>query len=242
MTTVVVQRGHVPRRTGAIGAPGEQQFAIDTAAKLAPLLSALGFSVRIIDADESDSQYRGDIFVAIHYDSAGSSSATGASVGYQNGAGERFARVWKRSYEIEGWNRGFRADNYSVNLAQYYGVRKAIEQGNKIAIITESGFHSNAGDKALMTPARTAKSIARAIAEITGRDDEELSAADVEKINEHTDKRLVDANLKAVYKGKESTRSVRQWIAQLVSDAGQQEQNTAKILSLLNEIKAGMQQ
>lgn len=170
MTLVVVQRGHVPRKTGATGAPGEQQFAIDTAAKLAPMLRELGCSVRVIDADVSLAQYRGDLFVAIHYDS-GSSSASGASVGYQTLEGRRFAEAWKRAYVDAGWSRGFRQDNYTANLGQYYGVRNAVGQGNRAAIITESGFHSNAGDKALISPTRTARSIAAAVAEITHRGD-----------------------------------------------------------------------
>lgn len=168
MSLIVVQRGHVPRTSGATGAPGEQQFAIDTAAALAPLLRSMGHNVRVIDADEPSSQYRGDLFVAIHYDSSSSASASGASVGYQNGPGRRLAEMWKRHYRAEGWTRGFRADNYSVNLAQYYGVRTAIGQGNEAAIITESGFHSNTDDKKLLSPTRTARSIAAAIGEYTG--------------------------------------------------------------------------
>jgi N-acetylmuramoyl-L-alanine amidase len=178
MALVVVQRGHVPRTSGATGAPGEQQFARDTAAKLAPLLKAMGHNVRVIDADVPLSYYRGDLFVAIHYDS-GASSASGASVGYQSSEGGKFAAAWKRAYVEAGWTRGFRADNYTANLGGYYGVSNAIRQGNRMAIITESGFHSNAGDKALMTPERTARSIAAAVAELTNRtipeDDMQLS-------------------------------------------------------------------
>jgi len=169
MALVVVQRGHVPRTSGATGAPGEQQFARDTAAKLAPLLKAMGHNVRVIDADVPLSYYRGDLFVAIHYDS-GASSASGASVGYQSSEGGKFAAAWKRAYVEAGWTRGFRADNYTANLGQYYGVSNAIRQGNRMAIITESGFHSNTGDKALMSPERTARSIAAAVAELTNRE------------------------------------------------------------------------
>lgn len=165
---IVIQRGHVPRKSGATGAPGEQQFATDTAAIAAPLLRAMGHTVRVIDADEPRDQYRGDIFIAVHYDSSSSASASGASVGYQGKPGERLADMWSRAYVAEGWTRGFRADNYSANLAQYYGVREAIAAGNEAAIITESGFHSNPDDDELMTPGRTARSIARAVAEFTG--------------------------------------------------------------------------
>lgn len=167
MSLVVVQRGHVPRTSGSTGAPGEQQFAIDTAALLAPMLRSMGHTVRVIDADEPRSRYAGNVFVSIHYDSSGSSSASGASVGYQNSHGQRFAQAWKSAYADAGWTRGFRPDNYTANLSQYYGVREAIAAGNLFAIITESGFQTNAQDRAMMTPELTARSIAVAVGEIT---------------------------------------------------------------------------
>lgn len=192
MSLIVVQRGHVPRTSGATGAPGEQQFAIDTAAKLAPMLRGMGHEVRIIDADEPRSRYAGDMFVSIHYDSSSSSSASGASVGYQNDAGKEFAHAWKRAYVAEGWSRGFRGDNYTANLGQYYGVREARAAGNTVAIITESGFHTNSGDRALMSPARTARSIARAVGEITGTTPKEdwFDMATKKELQEIIDERL----------------------------------------------------
>lgn len=185
MTLVVIQRGHVPRSSGSTGAPGEQQFAIDTAAALAPLLRGMGLDVRVIDADEPSWKYRGDLFVSLHYDSSASSTASGASVGYQSAEGHRLARLWKLAYTAEGWTRGFRDDNYTTNLGQYYGVREAIAQGNRAAIITEAGFITNDGDRRLMTPARTARSIARAVADYTGtpmEDDMALTDDDIDRI------------------------------------------------------------
>lgn len=179
MSIVVVQRGHVPRTRGATGAPGEQEFARETAAALKPMLEKQGHTVRVIDADEPRNSYRGDLFVAIHYDSSSNSSATGASVGYQNGKGKRFAEAWKKHYKASGWDQGFREDNYSPNLGGYYGVRMAINEGNEMAIITESGFHTNKEDKALMSPERTATSIAMAVAEMTGKTPPEMEDDDM---------------------------------------------------------------
>lgn len=142
MSLIVVQRGHVPRKTGATGAPGEQQFAIEAASKAAYHIQACGHSCRVIDADVPDSYYRGDAFFAIHYDSSRDPGVGGASVGYQNEQGAYLARRWKAHYEQNGWTGGFRPDNYTANLAGYYGVREALGVGNTRAIITEAGFHS----------------------------------------------------------------------------------------------------
>lgn len=146
MSLIVIQRGHVPRTSGATGAPGEQQFAIETADRCVEHIHGVGHSVRIIDADPPASAYRGDAFFAIHYDSSRDPGVCGASVGYQNAEGGRAARLWKEHYVRNGWTSGFRPDNYTANLGGYYGVRRALEAGNPYAIITEAGFHSNTPD------------------------------------------------------------------------------------------------
>lgn len=188
MALVVVQRGHVPRTTGAVGAPGEQQFARATADRVAAYVRGLGHRVRIIDADPPASSYRGDLFVSLHYDSSANPSARGASVGYQTADGRRFATAWKRYYGQAGWTGGFRPDNYTANLAQYYGVRTAVQQGNRIAFISEAGFHSNPQDAALLRapdgPERVAWAIAAAVAELKGGT--MLTKADLDQAARHT--------------------------------------------------------
>lgn len=146
MSKIVIQRGHVPRRSGATGAPGEQQFAIETAERCRRHIQDVGHSCQVIDADVPNSHYEGHAFFAIHYDSSRNPGVQGASVGYQNAEGARAARLWKAHYQRNGWTNGFRADNYTNNLAQYYGVRRAISVGNAYAVICEAGFHSNAPD------------------------------------------------------------------------------------------------
>jgi peptidoglycan hydrolase-like protein with peptidoglycan-binding domain len=172
MALLVVQRGHVPRTTGATGAPGEQKFAIATADRVKVRVNAVGHTVRIIDADEPNDKYKGDAFVALHYDSSSSSSAHGASIGYQTPEGKQFGTLWKAHYVRNGWNRGFRGDNYTAALAGYYGVRRAVSVGNRRAFISEAGFHSNPGDAALLAsprgPDRVAIAIAAAVVDIFG--------------------------------------------------------------------------
>jgi hypothetical protein len=169
MTVVVVQRG-------------EAQFASDTSAILAPMLTEAGFTVRVIDADEPPLRYSGDLFIAIGEDVSPSAQATGASVGYRTPQGKRLALLWKKHYLLSGWNRGFRADNYVPSLVHHYGVKMAVSTGNTAAFVSGSGFHTNSGDKVLMSPRRTANALFAAIMEYTGKDVDFLSAEDVRKI------------------------------------------------------------
>jgi hypothetical protein len=150
VSLVVIQRGHVPRRTGATGTTGEQAFAIDAAARAALHVRRIGHQSRIINADVADSEYRGDMFVAIHYDGSTNPTASGASVGYQTPEGAALARTWKRHYTANGWTRAYKPDNYTRALAGYYGVRHAVAVGNKRAIIIEAGFITNRHDAALI--------------------------------------------------------------------------------------------
>ena len=143
---LVVQRGHVPRRTGATGTAGEQKVVTDIAAAMGPLTPA-GWRLEVIDADPADSAYRGDVFIALHCD-GGASTASGASVGYPDEAGRALAQRWKAAYAAQGWNRGFRPDNYTAGLRGYYAYDNALSQGNKVRMVIEHGFLTNVGDAA----------------------------------------------------------------------------------------------
>ena len=147
MVDVVLQRGHYPRTSGVTGAPGEQQFAVESCDRAAFHLQGVGHRPILINADEPSSRYRGNIFFAVHYDSSRDPGARGASVGYQTAQGALVARTMKRHYENNGWPAGnWRPDNYTDALAGYYGVRRAVSEGTVHAIIFEAGFHSNAPD------------------------------------------------------------------------------------------------
>lgn len=143
MPVLVLQRGHVPRATGATGGPGEQAMARRVAAAVVDLMPHAGWTVRVIDADEPGSRYRGDAFVSLHGDASASTAARGASVGYRNAAGQRLAQRWKAAYARHGWPYAFRADNYTSALSGYYGHRIAVAEGNLAACIVEHGFMTN---------------------------------------------------------------------------------------------------
>lgn len=138
MKTLVVQRGHAGRTRGSTGTAGEQAMAIAVSKRVAARCPS-GWQVKLIDADESDSAYKGDAFVAIHGDGNNDPRVGGASVGYRAG-GKLFAEAWKKAYP---WPYTWKRDNYTENLAGYYGCRIATAQGNTKAIVIEVGMMTN---------------------------------------------------------------------------------------------------
>lgn len=146
MQTLVVQRGHVPRKTGMTGTAGEQDVVTRIAAAMRP--APAGWRLVVIDADVDAALYRGDAFVALHCDGSSNRSKSGASVGYKTPEGKALAARWKAAYVAQGWSRGFRSDNYTAGLSGYYGYKHALAQGTKACIVVEHGFLTNAGDAA----------------------------------------------------------------------------------------------
>jgi hypothetical protein len=146
MKVLVVQRGHCFRKTGSTGTPGEQAQAVDVAAHIFSQKPS-GWTVRIINADEEADRYRGDAFVALHCDGSSNPNVRGASFGYQTEAGRKLASAIKKAYSAVGFSGGFRADNYTANLAGYYGVRMARQVGNVRAVCFEQGFLSSPKDR-----------------------------------------------------------------------------------------------
>lgn len=167
MPVLVVQKGHCYRTTGATGTTGEQGYATRVADACATLLHGRGgWQVRAILADAPASQYAGDAFFAIHCDGSTAPTARGASIGYRTPEGQEAGQAWKRAYGARGWP-GFRPDNYTAALQGYYGTGTAVGRGNRRAVILETGFRTNAEDRALLDgpggPERVALSIGDAL-------------------------------------------------------------------------------
>lgn len=164
MPTLVVQRGHVPRRTGATGTAGEQEVVTAIAAELNKYKPD-GWKLVVINADEPLERYKGDVFVALHCDGSSNTDAHGASVGYQTAAGSALAQKWKSEYVKQGWRRGFRPDNYTAGLRGYYAYKYA-KQFTNTYIVVEHGFLTNAQDAAWIRShyAECAKAVWMAVA------------------------------------------------------------------------------
>lgn len=178
---LVVQMGHSGRTSGATGAPGEMAFTEAVGAACVRLLNQGGWSVRAIPADPAASAYRGDAFVAVHADGSTNPAIRGASVGYQTAQGGDLAHAWMAAYARRGFTGPWHPDNYTVNLAQYYGVRTAVQEGNRAACIIEAGTITNAEDRALMDPDRVALAIGDALG-ITYYQESDMSAEAERKI------------------------------------------------------------
>lgn len=166
---LVLQRGHVGRTRGSTGAAGEQELATRIAARVVELAPAT-VEVVVIDADEPTHRYRGDAFVALHGDASENEHVGGASVGWRTPAGKELGDRWKVIYQDRGWPGGFRDDNYTTNLARYYGTGRALTAGNHRAVILEHGFLTNPSERAWLESAEGITTAAVAILEaVTGR-------------------------------------------------------------------------
>jgi hypothetical protein len=125
MATVTIQRGHCFRKKGRTGTICEQQIAASVGQRLVPLLQAQGHTVHLICADEAVPH--SDIFVSVHTDGRAypdgriNPSIRGASVGYPDTSGGQLAAVWKQAHQRWGYPGGWHTDNYTNNLASYYG-------------------------------------------------------------------------------------------------------------------------
>ena len=170
MASIYLQMGHCFRTTGVTGTAGEQEFNKSVAARAARLLRARGHDVFVRRAD--DPNFKTDVFAAFHADGSVSPDAHGASVGHQDSSGQRIANAWKHAYQRMGFEGGFRPDNNTEGLAQYYGVRDALEAGTRFAFIIEAGFLTNPDEGAALRTRkgkmRVAKALTRAIGEVVG--------------------------------------------------------------------------
>lgn len=173
MSVLVVQLGHCYRTTGATGTNGEQEFATRVGEAARRLLDGRGgWRVRLVLADDHrPASLAGDAFAAIHCDGSTNPTAAGMSVGYQTREGQRLGQAFKRAYLDRGWTGGFRPDNYTDALANYYGVREAFAAGTRAAVIVEAGFLTNPGNRLLLTatgPHDGADRVALAVADVLG--------------------------------------------------------------------------
>lgn len=152
MSVLVVQMGHVGRTSGATGAPGEQELTARIGQACARLLHGRnGWAVRLVGADPPAAGYRGDAFCAFHADGSTNPTVQGASVGWQTFAGDELSEDWATYWTRLGYGGPWHKDNYTKNLAGYYGVTEARRQGNSRAFIAEVGTITNPVDRAYIT-------------------------------------------------------------------------------------------
>lgn len=145
-TTVMIQMGHVPRKTGATGTHREQEFNKALGPRIANLLTQAGHTVYLRGADEVIPQT--EFFVALHADGSSNPNQRGASAGYPpHEPGQEYAQAWKAAHQAAGYTGGFLPDNYTTNESQYYGYSGSNANKAKYQILAEHGFLTNSKDE-----------------------------------------------------------------------------------------------
>lgn len=147
MAVVVIQQGHVPRRTGRTGTYREQEFVRTLAPEIAARLTAVGHIGKVIGADDEPCPPC-SLFVALHTDGSANKARRGASVGYPDDNGAKLARAWKRAHQRNGFPGGFLPDNYTPDLRGYYYFNDAAAAGARYRFLAEHGTTTNAADEA----------------------------------------------------------------------------------------------
>ena len=119
---VVIQAGHEGRVVGNTGAVSgkvqEVEWNIIVANEVAKQLKKWDIQVKRVPADTK--LIKAKIAVAIHFDGTNKKCRSGASIGYKDEESKEFAKRWKRAYSHY-FPFGWREDNFTRNLANYYG-------------------------------------------------------------------------------------------------------------------------
>ena len=144
MATIVIQKGHCFRTSGATGTAREQEFADKVGNLVRSELVSRGHVVHIVLADTPAPYPESDLFVALHTDGSTDQNRRGASVGYPDAAGALAAGAWKRHHARLGFPGGFLRDNYTTALARYYGYGRARSRHRFLA---EHGTTTNPADR-----------------------------------------------------------------------------------------------
>lgn len=150
MKRVLVQAGHQrplePGHEGATGAPGEA----DLVAKIqASLVTVLGGDPRFEPVPVPGRIPGGievDAAIFLHADGATSPLAQGYCFGYPLfPVNKRLADLIAAEIESLPGHPPRRADNYTVNLAKYYGFRRVVTEGPEVVV--EHGFVTNPAER-----------------------------------------------------------------------------------------------
>jgi hypothetical protein len=141
---VLISAGHEGRpascsrfahRRCLLGAPGERAWTPIVADEATRMLRAHGVTVLREPAD-FDGRYGVDAAIFIHFDGASPPCSSAASVGYHVAAFASAAQLWRTMYGRY-WPYGFRPDDFTANLRDYYGFRQVTAKN--AALVLELG-------------------------------------------------------------------------------------------------------
>lgn len=113
---------HFPQHHCNLGAAGERAWNPIVANEVTRVLRAHRIRVVRLPADYAGT-YAVRVAVFIHFDGASPPCGSAASIGYPPGANRAAAASWKRLYDRY-FPFGFRPDNFSVGLREYYAYKQ----------------------------------------------------------------------------------------------------------------------
>lgn len=149
MAKIAIQMGHTWLKVGPTGTSGhrgtEQQYAYALARAIEVVLSwsDVPHEVHLLTAYEAVPEGT-DIFLALHQDGSTNPEARGASCGFPvTIANLVYTANWKALYQFFGFSGGFRPDNYTRDLAGYYGLSMPNAKQATCQVIFEHGFATN---------------------------------------------------------------------------------------------------
>lgn len=145
MAVCVLQRGHLGRRRGNTGTPGEVEYNVAVSKRVMAKLKPEGIDVRLYGADDVPCGLRCDAFLALHCDGAERQDAGGFSLGYPDHLGDtgELARCLRQSYGAS-TSIVFRGYNVTRSLRCYYAFSRVKARGRAVI---ELGFLTNPSER-----------------------------------------------------------------------------------------------
>jgi hypothetical protein len=151
MKRVLVQAGHQrplePGHEGATGAPGEAALVAEIQASLVGMLQGDPRFEPVAVPGQIPAGIQVDAAIFLHADGASSPEAKGYCFGYPLfPVNKRLADLIATEIESLPGHPLRRTDNYTVNLAKYYGFRRVVTDGPEVVV--EHGFVTNPAEHA----------------------------------------------------------------------------------------------
>jgi Mannosyl-glycoprotein endo-beta-N-acetylglucosaminidase/N-acetylmuramoyl-L-alanine amidase len=150
MKRILVQAGHrpplEPGHEGATGAPGEAALVAEIQAALVGLLEGDRRFEPVPVPGRIPPGLDVDAAIFLHADGATSPQASGYCFGYPLfPVNKRLADLIAAEIDLLPGHPPRRTDNYTVNLAGYYGFRRVVTDGPEVVV--EHGFVTNPGER-----------------------------------------------------------------------------------------------
>ena len=139
---------HFPQHHCNLGANGEREWTPIVADAATHVLRAHGVTVARLPADFAG-KYRVNAAVFIHFDGSDPPCLSGASIGYADKRDAAAASAWRRLYGAY-WPFGFRRDNFTTSLREYYAYKQV--NATDASLVLELGEITCSAQRAWLAP------------------------------------------------------------------------------------------